>query len=351
MGVTSLPVDSQSLAFHMRTTWLQYALSDPCLFHTILFYASARLDTSRGKRSQSTLTLHHHTQAVNRINRRLASEVLELDDSLIASVALLAMHACVANDPSAMEIHIRGMMSMVQAKGGLKNLGFAGSLIDMVYMAKIFSTILASADTLDIETASSCPPPAPLIASIIYRAQLNSTKFSNASLVIPLFQEIHDASLCLEDFYTGRKSLYEWREAYNAPIHRGPVSRQNLRPLTHEDTIHTACKAATSIFWYLVDSRLPFNNEALSSLSLNLKQALTATDLAQWTCFAQEALIWVCAVGAAISQATDDSWWFVMRGGAIVMSTKLIRGSVMEESWFAFRWLRGLYWRKVGCGG
>lgn len=224
------------------------------------------------------------------------------------------------------------------------------------HRVKIFSTILASANTLDIETASSCPPPAPLIASIIHRAQLNSIKYSNSRLVIPLFQEIHDASPCLEDFYTGRKPLYEWRKAHNANVdenastHPGPVSGQDLPPPIHDDIIYAACKAATRIFWYLVDGCSPFSNKALSYLSVNLKRALAATDLAQWTCFAREALIWVCAVGAAISQAADESWWFIMRGGAIVMSTNLIRGSVMEESWFAFWWLRGLYWRRVKGG-
>jgi hypothetical protein len=93
MGVTSLTVDSQSLASHMRTTWLQYALSDPCLFHAILFYASARLDSSQGKTGQSPITLYHHSQAVNHINRRLSTQGTAVDDSMIASVALLAMHA------------------------------------------------------------------------------------------------------------------------------------------------------------------------------------------------------------------------------------------------------------------
>ncbi|EAU31650.1 predicted protein [Aspergillus terreus NIH2624] len=256
MGVASLSVDSWSLAFHMRTTWLQYALSDPCLFHVILFYASARLDANQGKKYQSATTLHHQTEAVNLINRQLAAERVELNDGLIACVALLAMHACVENDPSTMQIHIRGMMSMVQAKGGLKNLGFDGSLIDMVYMVKIFSTVLAAAATLDIETASSCPPPTPLITSIIHRARLNSVTFNRAKSIIPLFQEIHDAGFFFQDFITGQKCPYKWRQMRDGvtpPSGAVALFRPNPSLLPSDDTVYTACKATTSIFWYLAD--------------------------------------------------------------------------------------------------
>jgi hypothetical protein len=220
-----------------------------------------------------------------------------------------------------------------------------GSLTSYIIRTKIFSTILNAEETLNVETASSCPPPAPLVSSIIRRAQLNSQKYKSANLIIPLFLEIYDASPELNSFLTGKTKLREWRES-RKPVIGGRFCERPLASFT-EGNIFEACEAAVNTFWYLVDGSSPVQEKTLHSLLMKLKLAVGATDPLQWMSFSQEALIWICAIGAAISRTAYESWWFIMRGGAVVMSTKLLHGSVFEESWFAFRWLRQLYRKRV----
>jgi hypothetical protein len=85
--------DPQSLVFQLRMTWLQYAFSNPCLFHTLLFYASDQLDSSQGRTDQSPVTLYHYSKATGLIRQQLSVPGRALDECMIASVALLAIHA------------------------------------------------------------------------------------------------------------------------------------------------------------------------------------------------------------------------------------------------------------------
>ncbi|RAL10035.1 uncharacterized protein BO97DRAFT_479506 [Aspergillus homomorphus CBS 101889] len=342
MGETC-PLTSQTLCFHMRTIWLQNAFSDPCLFHTILFYASAQIDNISCGTNRNPITLYHHSQALNRINQRLSANGAIVDDNLVASIALLAMHASVANNAEAMKIHIRGLMTIVRSRGGLKNLGLAGSLVNMVYMAKIFSSILNTEEMLGLETASSCSPPAPLLQAIIRRVHLKSAEYENADQILSLFLEVYAAVPRLQDFITGKRSLCEWRDARRLTTGTRPSRRATSPELGNNDSVLWACELAVAIFWYLVDGTSALETETLDDMFLDLKLALNATDIVQWMSFSQEALIWICAVGAAISQSAFESWWFVMQGASMVMCTNLIHGSIFEESWFAFKWMRQLH--------
>lgn len=70
----ALPSDTvvaYSLAHHLRSQWIQHAMSDPCLFHATLFSASASIDMLRGQQNTAR-TLYHQTWAIRLINERLA---------------------------------------------------------------------------------------------------------------------------------------------------------------------------------------------------------------------------------------------------------------------------------------
>jgi hypothetical protein len=85
---------THSLAHHLRSQWIQSAMTDPCLFHATLFSASASIDMLRGQQS-TTLTLYHQTWAIRLINERLAQrEPVLTYGTLGAVIPLLYYNVC-----------------------------------------------------------------------------------------------------------------------------------------------------------------------------------------------------------------------------------------------------------------
>jgi hypothetical protein len=85
---------TDSLAHHLRSHWMQTAMTDPCLFHATLFSASASIDMLRGQQG-TTLTLYHQTWAIRLINERLAQrEPVLTYGTLGAVIPLLYYNVC-----------------------------------------------------------------------------------------------------------------------------------------------------------------------------------------------------------------------------------------------------------------
>jgi hypothetical protein len=143
--------NSNSLACHLKTTWMRHAFTDPCLFHATLYTASAHLDASRGE-TNNIVTLFHHTEIIRLLNQRLTHSGTELDDTTIAAVVPLAyfeVEPCpccassvVTNDVNqfvnsnfqSSQAHKQGMLQMVKVKGGLEKLGFDGFLAGLILL-------------------------------------------------------------------------------------------------------------------------------------------------------------------------------------------------------------------------
>jgi hypothetical protein len=138
MGLSELAVESDSLAHHLRSSWIRHAMGDPCLFHATLYSASAQLDTLRdttaaGSATPNFVTLYHQTETIAAVNRRIACGE-EVNDATIASVLLLVITGSLQKDNGATEAHRRGLLHMVAMKGGLEKLGFDGFLARMIQM-------------------------------------------------------------------------------------------------------------------------------------------------------------------------------------------------------------------------
>lgn len=91
-GLAALQVEVNSIAYHLRSSWIRHALTDPCLFHATLYTASAEMDAMRGTQGTTTnyATLYHQTNTIRLLNRRLVHGGL-MDDATIASVLLLVI--------------------------------------------------------------------------------------------------------------------------------------------------------------------------------------------------------------------------------------------------------------------
>jgi hypothetical protein len=62
-----------------------FALSDPCLFHSTLFSASAHRDILQGI-TNNVVTLYHETETIRLLSLRLKQSTAEMDYITMASI-------------------------------------------------------------------------------------------------------------------------------------------------------------------------------------------------------------------------------------------------------------------------
>lgn len=66
--------------------------TDPILFHALLSTAAAHQTCLIGSKEPSLEVIRHRGQAIRLLNQKLESPDLIVDDALIATVLLLAVH-------------------------------------------------------------------------------------------------------------------------------------------------------------------------------------------------------------------------------------------------------------------
>lgn len=90
--------NTQSVAYKLRYIWIPNALSDPCLFHSSLYGASAHFDALNGQ-TESPITLFHRTETLRLLKNQLAHSG-QVDDLMVAAALTMAhmevrQHTCV----------------------------------------------------------------------------------------------------------------------------------------------------------------------------------------------------------------------------------------------------------------
>lgn len=87
----------------LQTTWMQAAMSDPCLFHATIYSISAHLDIIQGS-PDNPVTIYHKTETLRLIREAIAnSNHSSLSTSVIAATLHL-LYFSVSQTP------IRNMM-------------------------------------------------------------------------------------------------------------------------------------------------------------------------------------------------------------------------------------------------
>lgn len=149
-----LPGFSQSEVSNFSpNSWIQAALSDPCMFHAVLLAASSHLDVLRNE--CDNLITHFHKRNTIRLLRNNISGGGTLQHTSITAAMYLWHHEvskslipillmylnydqltdCVKvmnGHWEVAEIHKNGLRQMVKESGGLARLGFDGFLAHLI---------------------------------------------------------------------------------------------------------------------------------------------------------------------------------------------------------------------------
>ncbi|KAH8703375.1 hypothetical protein BGW36DRAFT_369254 [Talaromyces proteolyticus] len=105
----------------VKLMWLRVLLTDEASYHCNVGLMQACNEIFSGDGNSSLKALHHLSQTLTRVQRRLGSDDA-LSDSSIALVVSLISQEQIRNQLCAAEIHAKGLEKMIQLRGGLGSL-------------------------------------------------------------------------------------------------------------------------------------------------------------------------------------------------------------------------------------
>ncbi|CEO58448.1 hypothetical protein PMG11_03172 [Penicillium brasilianum] len=104
-----------SLARHVQSIWMRYAMHDPCLFHSTIFSASAHLDGLFGI-AENPRTIYHQLQAVKLLRERLRQPHFRVNYETVGAVLGLGYFDILIGNADGVQAHNQGLIQMLTTK-------------------------------------------------------------------------------------------------------------------------------------------------------------------------------------------------------------------------------------------
>ncbi|KAL4993333.1 hypothetical protein BDV10DRAFT_199700 [Aspergillus recurvatus] len=345
-GLSPFQVEPHSLAGYLRSTWISHALADPCLLHATLFSASVQLDALTGAQQSSYATLHHQFNAVRLVRSRLAMAALNSpDDATVASVLLLAIHGSLQTDQESVEVHRRGLIQIVAARGGLDKLGFEGFLALLIQGSLSFLVItFDQPEPLPITEWDTPLDPHSLICLILDGSKEppnQQLRHQLLNLFRDIQQLVQEACIDRETVPSATNNLHIqslldklWSETDPA------FSRQPSALSKKELALLRACSVSGRILAYLLDDRVPWSERQLNQFLEELEGAIDSTERATWLKHSPAANMWVAVMGAAMCKDIGGRASFILKENCVASAVKGTEWSRYVAARFCYRWLK-----------
>ncbi|KAH8803048.1 fungal-specific transcription factor domain-containing protein [Xylogone sp. PMI_703] len=97
------------------------AMQDAALFHAILLRSALHANSATGTFKPSELVLHK-IKTIQLVNEKLQNPSERLSDSMIMTVAFLAIIECTSADYTAWDLHMNGLSLIIEMRGGMTTL-------------------------------------------------------------------------------------------------------------------------------------------------------------------------------------------------------------------------------------
>ncbi|KAL4899307.1 hypothetical protein BDW74DRAFT_171593 [Aspergillus multicolor] len=339
LGVSRLPVSPNSTAYHIQTSWVQGALSDPCLFHATLYAGSSYLDIQQGQKP-SAITVHHRSEAIRLLNERLSDIDTALDDRTLIAVTPLAMFAGLNGDRAAGDTHREGLWKLVEMRGGLDKLGYNGLVAAVIQMNTIIYHIAFDIDPAVTHPTCLGPPPIGVEKRIL-DPPTEASAIPSLPAILTMF---HDVLSCKLSW----KQQQQQQQRHHHPQEQNHKNLQTyidiMPPTFLNDLIFHCCHLAITAFYIITqthNAHSTLTSAHLDTLASQLQSSLSQTDTYVWVREIPAILSWVCLTGAAASSDSRTRIWLYFRQASAVRVLN-VRGqpSFVDELWAHFYWLR-----------
>ncbi|KAH8692207.1 hypothetical protein BGW36DRAFT_387188 [Talaromyces proteolyticus] len=279
-----------SAAYKLRTAWVTGYLTDPAMFHGVMYAASANLDLINGD-FNNPITTFHRVEAIRLVNKGL-SKVEGGDDlppAIIAATWALAHVARLKGDISEAHLHESGLAQMVL----YLTLDFI-NVCQPPFFAQPRRSLLSTA-----------------LESLFRRG---SEKVQISADIISLLQIISDPNL----------GQPQRQDPHNQDLH-SPSPHHDYEPILmllwverlasvqHRNYISESCCLAAIIYWRALSANIPFLSPENDKIVQEIQTALRHSDSETWMEEAPEMHLWVSYVAALAAADKAQRAWFVAK--------------------------------------
>lgn len=112
----------------LRTRWFPFVLSEAATFQVIILLSASNYASLRYPYGDGPSLLLLKSRAISLINKAFEANDNPTTDELIGAVAKMASYEAMFGDQLTYEMHMRGLVKMIELRGGLSSLGLGGLL-------------------------------------------------------------------------------------------------------------------------------------------------------------------------------------------------------------------------------
>ncbi|KAL8674042.1 MAG: hypothetical protein Q9168_001574 [Polycauliona sp. 1 TL-2023] len=133
MAVDVPELDHPGAKGSLRSLWFPMVISEQATLNVVILTAAFHYVSINGYQCKPEVLYEMKQRAIESINRGLRNPALATSDQLIGAVAKMAAYeAGFAGDEEQFHLHMRGLVKMVELRGGLQSLGLNGLLARML---------------------------------------------------------------------------------------------------------------------------------------------------------------------------------------------------------------------------
>ncbi len=126
MAVDMPELDEPEKPGLLRTRWFPLVLTEAATFQVIILLAASHLALLQNSNDRGSNLLQLKSKAITSVRNALATD--GPSDQLIGAVAKMASYEAMFGDLKNFEMHMTGLLKMVEMRGGLLSLGLNGML-------------------------------------------------------------------------------------------------------------------------------------------------------------------------------------------------------------------------------
>ncbi|KAE9381919.1 hypothetical protein N431DRAFT_425487 [Stipitochalara longipes BDJ] len=304
----------------VNTQWARHAMSDPALFHGILFHASVHGESYEGK-PWSPTTLFHRGETIRLVSERLSSSSSFPSDETLAAVAWVASEGNVTGVVEQDRVHYNALARMLKIRGGMQSLGWHGALELLLTLGNIIWSMVAGTPPMierptligfefpDIPPSLIVHNTGSTLTVVEFGEELMSLLRFMSELTIAQSALVHTPGVTAEE-------IIGFNKLRSAVEHRLLSIRASILHTTSptgqlEATVYEACRIAALLCSNCIFRDFKPNAVAVRGLKKALMPALNdiETNLAAEAHDFEEMLLWVYFIGGMLSIPTETEWF------------------------------------------
>ncbi|KIM95881.1 hypothetical protein OIDMADRAFT_58972 [Oidiodendron maius Zn] len=326
---SSLPMSSLD-----ESQWFNKALNDEACYHGTLFVSAAHQALLAGAGNDLPRDCYRHKgEAIRIINQRLGDPHRRIEDGTIAAIACLAAYENVNGSLETAEVHVKGLESLGNLRGGFHSADMPVFLEQIVYWVELCNASALKRrarfipqNLLNLMAPNLTVPDSPVFTAVWNRQWgflgpeivpfrlydgmniLRATMFHRIrelSYIRAKVQSVGELATVSQQQFTNKVLLIERQinAIVNQPAADGKSSSMPMRCMPFY--------SSTLLFVYLVLRGIPTTSSILGNFITRLRTALSFLKRENnWQEIPHGFLLWMLFIGGWAAEGRQDRSWY-----------------------------------------